>query len=190
MAKSILHVLNAKIQNFIPIRFNRETNQYSIFYEEKTYSIHKLIIKVQKNLNIINENTDINVNKYSRLSIKFNTELTRLMLRPDTELSKTISMRIVKSKYTDLQLKYVNFLQIYEKLTWVGAEVKLIPIISECQTVVKDSTICYKIISTQKANTHWMNTIAVIKKSQEPIKIGKLKIITSRMNMYEKDIYA
>ena len=70
MAKSIIHVLNAKIQNLIPIKFNRETLNYKIFYEQKVYSIHKLLLKIQKNVNIENDYVDINVSIYNRLTIK------------------------------------------------------------------------------------------------------------------------
>ena len=190
MSKSILHVLNAKIQNLPPIKFNRETNEYSIFYEEKIYSIHKLIIKIQKSLDILNELVDINVNIYPRLVIKYNANPMQLMLRPDEKIDKTIAMRIVKTKYPNLQQKFVNFIQISEKETWVGAKAKFIPEIQECGMVVRDPVICYKVISTQKAVTHWANTVAVIKPTQQPIKIGKMLIVTSRLNMYEKDLYA
>jgi hypothetical protein len=112
------------------------------------------------------------------------------MLRPDIEIDKTISMRIAKTKYTNLPLKYVSFLQIFEKQTWVGAEVKFIPQIDECELIVRNPTICHKTINIQRANTHWLRTIVIIKPSPEPIKVGKLLIITSRINHYEKDVYA
>ena len=190
MSKSVLHVLNAKIQNIVPIRFNRETNKYQIYYEQKVYSVHKLLIKIQKDVNIINDNVDINVNMYRRLTIKSNTNPLQLMLRPDEKIGKTIAMRITKTKYSDLQQKFVNFVQLYEKLTWVGAEVRFLSQIPECGMIVKDTETCYKTISVQKANTHWMRTLIVVKQSPEKIKIGKLMIITSQMNYYEKDIYA
>jgi hypothetical protein len=190
MSKSIIHVLNAKIQNLIPLKYARETRQYHIFYEEKVYSIHKLLVKIQKGVNISHDNIDININVYNRLTIKVNKDQSLIMLRPDSNIDKTIAIRIVKTKYEDLPPKYINFLQIREKKTWVGAEAKFIPEIQECGMIVKDPTVCYKIISTQKANTHWMRTIIVVKQTPQPVKIGKLEIITSRMNFHEKDIYA
>ena len=190
MSKSILHILNAKIQNFIPVINTRETSNYKIYYEQKIYAIHKLLVKVQKGIDITKDNVDININKYNRLSIKLNTNPLQLILRPDTEIGKTISMRIIKTKYFNLPEKYVKFVQIHEKLTWAGAEVKFLSQISECGLVIRDPTVCYKTISVQKANTHWMRTLIVVKQSPEKIKIGKLMIITSQMNYYEKDIYA
>jgi hypothetical protein len=190
MSKSILHVLNAKIQNLPKMIFSRETLNYKIYYEQKIYSIHKLLIKIQKNLDIQKDSVDINVNIYNRLTIKTNTNPVQLILRPDTEIDKTVSMRIAKTKYTNLPLKYVSFLQIFEKQTWAGAETKFIPKIQECELVVKEPQLCYKIVSIQKANTHWMKTILIVKQTPEPIQIGKLSILTSRMNYYEKDVYA
>ena len=190
MSKSIIHVLNSKIQNIMPIQFNRRTENYNIFYEQKVYSIHKLIIKVQKGINVLKDNVDININVYNRLTIKSNANQAQLMLRPDEKIDKTIAMRITKTKYSDLQQKFVNFVQLYEKLTWVGAEVRFLSQIPECGMIVKDTETCYKTISVQKANTHWMNTILVVKPSSKPIKVGKLEILTSLMNYYEKDVYA
>ena len=190
MAKSIVHILNVRLQNLIPIKFNRETGQYNIFYEQKVYSIHKLIIKVRKDTNIANDKIDINVNVYNRLTIKSNTNQLTIVLRPDNEIDKTVSMRITKTKYPDLPLKYVNFVQIFEKKTRVGAETKLVNTINECGMIVRDAETCYKTISIQKANTHWVRTIAIVKPSPQPVKIGKIMAITSRMNYYEKDLYA
>ena len=99
-------------------------------------------------------------------------------------------MRIIKSKYINLPLKYVNFIQTFEKQTWVGSKTKFIPEIQECGLIIKNPETCYKIINTQKANTHWTNTILIVKPSPEKIKIGKLSILTSNMNYYEKDLYA
>jgi hypothetical protein len=112
------------------------------------------------------------------------------MLRPDETINKTIAMRIAKTKYQDLPPKYVKFIQVFEKQTWVGAETKFIPKIQECELVVKEPQLCYKIVSIQKANTHWMRTLIIVKQTPEKIKIGKLNIITSQMNYYEKDVYA
>jgi len=190
MSKSIIHILNAKIQNFIPIKFSRETESYNIFYEQKIYAIHKLLVKVKKDVNIFKDNIDINVNVYNRLVIKSNVNPLQLMLRPDEKINETIAMRIIKTKYSNLPEKYVNFIQIHEKETWVGAEVKFLPSLKECGMIVKDTETCYKTISVQKANTHWMKTIAIVKPTEKQIKIGKLTIVTSRMNYYEKDVYA
>jgi len=190
MSKSVIHILNVRLQNLPPIIFSRETNQYDIFYEQKIYAIHKLLVKVQKGIDILNENIDLNINIYNRASIKFNANPIQLMLRPDETIDKTISMRITKTKYPDLPLKYVNFVQIFEKKTWVGAETKLVHTINECGMIVRDAETCYKTISIQKANTHWVRTIAIVKPSPQPVKIGKIMAITSRMNYYEKDLYA
>jgi len=190
MAKSIVHILNAKIQNLMPIKFNRETDKYQIYYEEKIYSIHKLLVKIEKDVDIQKDELDINVNVYNRMKIKFNVNQMQLMLRPDMEIDKTIAMRITKTRYPNLPVKYVNFLQIREKSTWVGAITKFIPFIDECGLIVKDTETCYKTISMQKANTHWLKTIAIVKPTEKQIKVGKLIIITSRFNEYEKDLYA
>jgi|GEM_PF-4099401 len=190
MSKSVLHILNAKINKFIPIIYKRETQKFKIYYEQKIYAIHKLIVKIQKDVNIKNDYVDINVNVYDRLTIKSNKDQSIMFLRPDIDIDKTISIRIVKTKYQNLPPKIVNFLQIYEKHTRVGAVTHFIPEIEECELIVKDNTTCYKVINVQRANTHWMKTIAIIKPSDETRKIGKLTIITSLMNDYEKDVYA
>jgi len=189
MSKSILHILNAKINKFIPIIYNRETEKFKIYYEQKVYAIHKLIVKINKDVDIKNDNLDINVNVYNRLTIKTNKDPSRIMLRPDIDIDKTIAMRITKTKYPNLPPKIVDFLQIYEKHTRVGAVTHFIPKIEECGLIVKENTTCYKVINVQKANTHWLKTIAIVKPSNEAIKIGKLIIVTSLMNDYEKDIY-
>jgi hypothetical protein len=104
--ESIIHAQNVFIKKPIEIYLNRETNKYVLGYEIKSYSNHRLIYKISKNLVNKIENpvkfersVDINIQEDYRLSIKSTDTFWKIR-------TKNITLRSVPTRYENLQNLY------------------------------------------------------------------------------------
>ena len=186
--KSILHVQNVFLTNPISVLLKRETNKYIIGYEPKTFRVHNLLIKIDKTLinmpqfNMINEikiNTaiDINIREDFRNVIKANDPNWGIK-------SKNITMRIISTRYNNLDHLYGIWFNFGWRKTMGGGRDYINFSIPECPTIVNSNTIngiCYKLINKQISGggTHALHDYLVLAKEHGNYNIGTWVKITN-----------
>jgi len=174
---SILNVKNIFLVNPMDIYIVRETNRYVIGYEPKRYTFHFLIYKIDKSLisNVkfdkenkirINRITDINVTKVQKdFSEKWEFNV------------KNVTMKIIPTKYNNLQSLYGIIYQFHYRKTGGGGIDKLEFTIPECPVVTNSNiinNICYKLVSKQisGSGTHQLHTYLIIAPLRGQYNIG------------------
>ena len=180
--KSIIHALNVFLTNSINIYIIRETDRYLIGYEPKKYREHRLLYKIGKNLvdkpqfGVVNEvkvnvSVDINVREDFRNTIKKSDPQWHIK-------SKNITIRIISSRYTDLQPLYGVLFNFEWRHTTKGGVDELEFNIPECPIISNYNTItdvCYRKISSQVSGsgTHALQTYIILSKNRGRYEIAK-----------------
>jgi len=179
---SILHAQNIFLVNPVNIFPVRETGKYIIGYEPKRYRIHNLVYKIDNRLisktqnktqnpMIFSVGVDINVREDFRYSLKFSD--------PDSRINgKNVTIRVVPTRYTELQPLYAIFYQFQWRRTGMGGIDELSFKILECPTVSNSNTVntvCYKKIGNQVSfgGTHGTSTYLLLSPQKGQYEIGK-----------------
>ena len=175
--KSIIHIQNIFLKNALNVYLDRETRGYMIGYELKFYSMHNLLYKISKNLVSeirnpiqINTNVDINVNENYRLTIKSTDDVWKIR-------AKNVTMRIIPSRYDNLQPLYGTIEKYGWRHTGAGGrdqikfEIPECPIISNSMTI---NGICYKQIASQVSGggSHGVHTYIILSPKSGNFEIG------------------
>jgi hypothetical protein len=176
--KSIIHVLNVFLTAPITIHPSRETSKYIIGYQPKVYREHNLLIKISKELInapqspiAINKAIDINVREDYRLKIRTTDESFNSKM-------KNITMRIIPTRYNNLEPIYATLFDFKWRHTSKGGIDDIEFNIPECPTISNYNTIpdvCYKKISSQVSGsgTHALQTYIILSKNKGIYQIGK-----------------
>jgi len=176
--RSIIHALNVFLTIPISVFPSRETNKYIIGYQPKTYREHNMVIKISKELIDtsqdtiqINKAVDINVREDYRFRIKLTDKNQEFKM-------KNIVMRIIPTRYNNLEPIYAMLFDFKWRHTAKGGLDELQFGIPECPIIVSSSTIdnvCYKRISSQisGSGTHALRTYIIIAPKRGVYEIGK-----------------
>jgi len=192
--KSIIHALHVFLSTPIQVYPVRESTKYLIAYEPKKYRVHYLMYKFAKNLineiqfNTINEikidtAVDINVREDYRLSIKANNPNWNFQ-------TKNVIIRIISTKYTNLQPLYGIIFSFEWRHTAKGGYDGLDFSIPECPIVSNHNTVsdvCYKKISSQVSGggTHALQTYVILSKKRGHYEIAKwIKVSNETFHTY------
>jgi len=184
--KPIFHVQNIFIVKPLNIYIGRETEKYLIGYELKSYSVHRLVYKLEKkiisepkNPITFGDKVDINVQEDYRLSIKTTDTLWKIR-------TKNVTMRITPTRYNNLQQLYGIIYRFGWRHTGAGGrdyiqfKIKECPIIANSENV---NDICYKLISSQisSGGTHGTHTYIILARKSGEYELGKwIKISNKR----------
>jgi len=193
--QSLIHAQNVFLTNAINIYLDRQSQNYIIGYELKSYRTHYLLYKISKKLISeyknpikIKNTIDINVNEDYRLSIKKDD--------PNWEIkTKNVVVRITPTRYDNLKQLYGIIYRFGYRHTGQGGRDELDLKIPQCPVIANSTTInniCYKLISSQRSGqgTHGTNTYLILGKEQGEYEIGTwLKVSNSKggrgQNSYE-----
>jgi len=193
--KSIIHIQNIFLTKPMQIYISRETREYVIGYELKSYSQHNLMYKISKRLTKeiknpieFNNSVDINVQENYRLSIKSTDTIWKIS-------AKNVTVRIIPTRYSNLQPLYGIIIKYGWRHTWGGGRDKLEFKIRECPVISNSNSvneICYKLIGRQisSGGSHGTHTYIIIAKEHGNYEIGKWirasnYNIRGRRNIYE-----
>jgi len=179
--KSLIHVQNVFLINQIPIYIKKEDSKYVIGYEPKKHTLHFLVYKIDKSLinNVkfneenkvkISNYVDINAKIYFRDNVEQNTSLWGLN-------TKSVNVRIITTRYTNLQQLYGIIYQFNWRKTGAGGRDLLELTIPECPVITNSTTIssiCYKLISKQisAGGSHGLETYLIVTPSRGEYTIG------------------
>ena len=176
--ESVLHAQNVFLSSPVNIFPRRETGKYIIGYEPKRYRVHYLVYKidkklVDKTLNKMEFNMaiDINIREDFRYSIKLSDPNS-------TVKGKNVVLRILPTRYANLQPIYGTFYIFDWRRTGMGGLDELNITLEECPMVVNSTTIsdvCYKEVSRQVSfgGTHGTRTYMLISPRKGNYKIGE-----------------
>ena len=165
--ESILHAQNVFFTTPINIFLNRETERYLIGYEPKEYRVHFLLYKIDKRLiskvhNPVKFNVavDVNIREDFRRSIKMTDQ-------SQDELMKNLIIRIIPTRYAELEPIYVTIFTFKWRKTKMGGYDGLSFKISECPKITNSTTIgdiCYKKVGYQVSwgGTHGTHTYLIV----------------------------
>jgi len=178
---SIMHIQNVFLTSPLNIYLSRETKNYVVGYEIKSYSNHKLVYKIRKDLvkdlvsKIKNQaeiriGVDINVQEDYRLSIKSTDSLWK-------NKSKNVTVRIAPTKYQTLQQLYGAIVKYGWRHTGAGGKDYITFKIPECPIIANSTTItdiCYKQIASQISGggTHGTHTYIFLSPKNGNYEIG------------------
>jgi len=182
--KSIIHIQNVRIYNLQNIVPNRETSKYVVAYEMKTYRVHYLMYKIEKDLakgKISQKQVDINVREDYRYKIKFTDTGRGLM--------KNVTVRIIPTRYPEFDTLYATFITTKWKRTGKGAIDQLTFSIEECPMITNyhmTNNICYKKVASQisAGGTHGTKTYLIIAKTPGQYRIGTQEILSNSGKTY------
>jgi len=181
---SIIHIQNvilSELNNIVP---NRETQRYVIAYEQKSYRVHYLLYKVDKELvkdKISERRVDINIREDYRFKIK-STDTERVLM-------KNVVVRIVPTRYPSLDPIYAKFITFKWRHTGKGAVDTIEFTVPECPMITNSSNlkgICYKKIANQLSwgGTHGTHTYLIASTIAGEHKIGNQVIISNTGKTY------
>jgi len=177
--KSIIHIQNVFLVSPLQVYPIRQTSKYVIAYQPKVYREHHMVIKISKELISIpqsliqvNKGIDINVREDYRLKIKSTDKSSNARM-------KNITMRIVPTRYGNLEPIYAKLYDFEWRHTSKGGTDELDFNIPECPIIANFNTIpniCYKLINRQVSGsgTHALNTYLILSLKRGTYKIGNL----------------
>ena len=177
VSKSIIHIQNIFLTNPINIYVKSYTEKYLIGFEPKRHTFHYLSYKISKNLiNNVKIDKEIKIKINDVVDINVKKKLRELSEKWELNV-KNVVMRVIPSRYNNLQPLYGILYQFNYRKTGAGGRDLLEFTIPECPVITNSTTIssiCYKLISKQisAGGSHGLETYLIVTPSRGEYTIG------------------